>query len=53
MVNGKKYKKHSTKTKQLRFTNKLTDTFLESSNDEDKGNVIQYICNCETELELY
>ena len=36
----KKYKKRSTQTKRLRFTNELTDTFLESSSDEDEGNVI-------------
>ena len=40
MVNGKKYKKRSTKTKRLRFANKLTDIFFESSSDEDGGNVI-------------
>ena len=53
MVNGKKYKKRSTQTKRLRFTNELTDTFLESSSNEDEGNVVQCISNCETELEPY
>ena len=40
MVNGKKCEKRSTKAKQLRFTNQLTNTFLESSSEEDEGNVI-------------
>ena len=40
MVNGKKCKKRSTKTKRLRFANELTGTFFESSSDEDGGNVI-------------
>ena len=53
MVNGKKHKKRSTETKWLRFTNELTDTFLESSSDEDEGNVVYYISNCETELERH
>ena len=39
MGNGKKYKKHR-KIKWLRFINKFIDTFLESSSDQDKGNVI-------------
>ena len=38
--NGKKYKKRSRKIKRLRFTNEFIDTFLESSSDEDEGNVI-------------
>ena len=38
--NGKKKKKHSRKIKRLRFTNQFIDTFLESSSDEDEGNVI-------------
>ena len=37
--NGKKYKKRSRKIKRLRFTNEFIDTFLESSSDEDEGNV--------------
>ena len=41
--NGKKYKKHSRKITLLRFTIEFTDTFLESSSDEDEGNVIHYI----------
>ena len=36
----KKYKKRPSETKRLRITNELTDTFLESSSDEDEGNVI-------------
>ena len=40
------------KIKQLWFTNKFIGTFLESSSDEDEGNVIQYISNSETELEF-
>ena len=40
MVNGKKYTKRSTKIKWLRFTNELTDTSLESTSDENEGNVI-------------
>ena len=40
MVNRKKSKKRSTEAKQLRFTNQLTNTFLESSSEEDEGNVI-------------
>ena len=41
-TNGKqkKYKKHSTKIKQVRFTNKFIDTFLKSSSDKDENNVI-------------
>ena len=38
MGNGKK-KKRSRKIKRLRFTNEFIDTFLESSSDEDEGNV--------------
>ena len=38
--NGKKYKKRSRKIKRLRFTNEFIDTFLQSSSDEDEGNVI-------------
>ena len=37
--NGKKYKKRFRKIKRLRFTNEFIDTFLESSSDEDEGNV--------------
>ena len=54
--NGKRkkiYKKRTTQTKRLRITNKFNDTFLESSSDEDEGNNIYYISNCETELEPY
>ena len=40
------------KIKQLWFTNKFIGTFLESSSDEDEGNVILYISNSETELEF-
>ena len=40
MGNGKKYKKHYRKIKQLRFINKFIDTFLESSSDQDEWNVI-------------
>ena len=36
----KKHKKRSKKTKKFRFTNEFIDTFLESSSDEDEGNVI-------------
>ena len=37
--NGKKYKKRSRKIKRLRFINEFIDAFLESSSDEDEGNV--------------
>ena len=43
MGNRKKYKKHSRKINLLRFTIEFTDTFLESSSDEDEGNVTYYI----------
>ena len=36
----KKYKKRSRKTKRVRFRNESIDAFLESSSDEDEGNVI-------------
>ena len=48
-----KHKKRSRKTKWLRVTNKLINTFFESSSNENEGNVTQYISNCETKLELY
>ena len=35
----KERKKHSRKIKWLRFTIKFINTFLESSSDEDEGNV--------------
>ena len=35
----KKKKKRSRKIKRLRFINEFIDTFLESSSDEDEGNV--------------
>ena len=40
--NGKKtkYKKHSRKTKQLKFTSQVIDTSLGSSSDKCEGNVI-------------
>ena len=38
--NGKrKKKKRSRKIKRLRFTDEFIDTFLESSSNEDQGNV--------------
>ena len=40
MVNGKKCKKPSPEAKQLRFTNQLTNTFLERRSEEDEANVI-------------
>ena len=35
-----KYKKHSRKIKQLRFTNEFIIAFLESTSDEDESIVI-------------
>ena len=40
--NRKKYKKHSRKINLLRFTIEFTETFRESSSDEDEGNDIYY-----------
>ena len=39
MGNGRGKKKSSRKIKWLRFKNKFIDTFLESSSDEDEGNI--------------
>ena len=39
-MGNKKHKKHSRKTKRLRFLNGFIYTFLESSSDEDEGNAV-------------
>ena len=49
----KKCKDCSTKTNRLNIANKFIYSFLERSSDECVGHVIQFISNCQTELESY